>query len=580
MLDCFCLSTLLRVSLFILSISTEGSDTGSGKTTCFGLPFRMHKDIVSGVGKAAIKKINVPKDMLSEVKNHIVNTNKIMPENLYNLTFGHTIAVGVAFDPGSHFPESMGKAEIDSLFKIVADFMESEKKSEESITSFMSFVTKRMKALSEKAEDAKKKKAGKEASEAAAPANDTRSAFMRASAILESGGDIAEKMSNMNEFSAQTQHTIAQIIIHTTEFSLVLTAMLEAVIMNKGPAEKWASKAKALYESKNDEIKALMNLDCLELQFMSVHPVRLLVACIEQAFSEEKSPTLAEHDLVTEFGAIIMTEKDETPQKLSDRLSKENQKLPAEVQYDSLRLGTLMRSAMSKSTWSKARKCTEKFEEGRVTNSWDPKTMDLAFVTRMMTAYFPKGDKTAKSDDHAAAESDDGPSQLSGGAQKEVQREGKKGKVKGKGKGKGKGKANSASDGGGASGGGGGGGGWHSTCFVCHKPGHSYRSIRDNGTPFHTPEEIAAARAAEYERRSASGGESTSWTKGKGGKGGKGGGWHRSGGAAEIDDISKEELEYQLLQERAAATEARLKLFEARKDNNRGAAAPLSDGWN
>ena len=45
---------------------------------------------------------------------------------------------------------------------------------------------------------------------------------------------------------------------------------------------------------------------------------------------------------------------------------------------------------MSKSTWSKARKCTEKFEEGRVTNSWDPKTMDLAFVTRMMTAYFPK----------------------------------------------------------------------------------------------------------------------------------------------------------------------------------------------
>ena len=59
-----------------------------------------------------------------------------------------------------------------------------------------------------------------------------------------------------------------------------------------------------------------MNLDCLELQHMSVHPVRLLVACIEQAFSEENIPTLAEHDLVTEFGAIIMTEKDETPQML------------------------------------------------------------------------------------------------------------------------------------------------------------------------------------------------------------------------------------------------------------------------
>ena len=95
---------------------------------------------------------------------------------------------------------------------------------------------------------------------------------MRSSAILESGGDIGEKMSNMNEFSAQTLHTIAQINILTTEFSLVLKSMLEAVIMNRGPAEKWASKAKVLYESGNDEIKALMNLDCLELQFMTVHP--------------------------------------------------------------------------------------------------------------------------------------------------------------------------------------------------------------------------------------------------------------------------------------------------------------------
>ncbi len=88
-------------------------------------------------------------------------------------------------------------------------------------------------------------------------------------------------MSNMNEFSAQTLDTIAQINVHTTEFSLVLKSMLKAVITNRGPAEKWASKAKALYESGDDEIKALMNLDCLELQFMTVHPVRLLIACIE-----------------------------------------------------------------------------------------------------------------------------------------------------------------------------------------------------------------------------------------------------------------------------------------------------------
>ena len=354
-------------SLILYSLKSNRS-----KTTCFGFPFRLHKDIVSGVGKAAIKKIKVPQDMLSEVKNFIVKANKIMPENLYNISFGHTITVGIALDPSSHFPESMGEKNIDSLFKIVEDYMESETKSTESTKNFMAHLSKRMKALSEKAEDAKKKKSGKdkEASEASASAvqsNDTRSAFMRASAILESGGDIAEKMSNMNEFSAQTLHTIDQIKTHTTELSLVLTAILDAIITAKckenSTAEKWASKAKALYEqAMSDETKALMNLDCLELQHMSVHPVRLLVVCIEQAFSEEKNPTLAEHDLVTEFASIIMTEKDETPQKLADRLTKENQKLRAEEQYDSHRLVTLMRSAMSRSTWSKARKCIEKFE--------------------------------------------------------------------------------------------------------------------------------------------------------------------------------------------------------------------------
>jgi len=66
----------LRVSLFILSISTAGSDTGSGMTTCFGLPFWM-QDIISGVGKANIKKTNVPKDMLSEVKKRIFSTSRI-----------------------------------------------------------------------------------------------------------------------------------------------------------------------------------------------------------------------------------------------------------------------------------------------------------------------------------------------------------------------------------------------------------------------------------------------------------------------------------------------------------------------
>jgi hypothetical protein len=59
--------------------------------------------------------------MLSEVKIYIVKTNKIMPENVYNLSFGHSIAVGIALDPGSYFPESMGETNIDSLFKIAED---------------------------------------------------------------------------------------------------------------------------------------------------------------------------------------------------------------------------------------------------------------------------------------------------------------------------------------------------------------------------------------------------------------------------------------------------------------------------
>jgi hypothetical protein len=39
--------------------------------------------------------------------------------------------------------------------------------------------------------------------------------------------------------------------------------------------------------------------------------------------------------------------------------------------------------------------------------------MDLVFVARMMTAYFPKGDKLIRADDQEAAENDvDGPSHL------------------------------------------------------------------------------------------------------------------------------------------------------------------------
>ena len=64
--------------------------------------------------------------------------------------------------------------------------------------------------------------------------------------------------------------------------------------------------------------------------------------------------------------------------------------------------------------------------------------------------------------------------------------------------------------------------------------------------------------------------------RGKDGKGnGGGGGWKaRSGGAAavESDELMIEELKSQLLEQKAAATEARLKLLESQ-------AAAKSQGW-
>ena len=49
------------------------------------LSSQLHKEIVSAWSwQAAIKKIKVPTDVLSEEKNHIVNTNKIMPENFFS----------------------------------------------------------------------------------------------------------------------------------------------------------------------------------------------------------------------------------------------------------------------------------------------------------------------------------------------------------------------------------------------------------------------------------------------------------------------------------------------------------------
>ncbi len=80
----------------------------------------------------------------------------------------------------------------------------------------------------------------------------------------------------------------------------------------------------------------------------------------------------------------------------------------------------------------------------------------------------------------------------------------------------------------------------------------------------------SAARAKEAAQQSAT-------PRGKGGKGncGGGGGWKaRSGGAdaVESDELMIEALKSQLMEQKAAATEARLKLLESQ-------AAAKSQGW-
>ena len=167
-----------------------------------------------------------------------------------------------------------------------------------------------------------------------------------------------------------------------------------------------------------------------------------------------------------------------------------------------------------------------------------------------MTALFPKVDATPSKAQAIVDEGDSGPAAIAAGAQEEA---------KG---GKGKGKNNDSS--------GGGANRWKNTvCFVCGKTGHSYRGVRDNGKPWHKLEDIEAARTKEAAQQSA--------PRGKGGKGnGGGGGWKaRSGGAtAASDEPTIEELKTQLLEQKAAATEARLKLLESQ-----AAAKSTSQGW-
>ena len=200
-------------------------------------------------------------------------------------------------------------------------------------------------------------------------------------------------------------------------------------------------EALAHYESDSPDIKAAINADCIEMQFLPVHHVRFLVACYFQAYGEVEKPDIAAHNQVQAFGSIVMTKEDLSPQVLAARLERENAKLAKEDKYSELRLGTLLISAISKSSWDKAKICYSKFEMAHAAQDWKSEMMTLGFIEKKMTAFFPKvevDEKKSKAQG-SAVEEDSGPTVIAAGAQEDA---------KG-GKGNGKGKNNAKETGGG-----------------------------------------------------------------------------------------------------------------------------------
>ena len=111
--------------------------------------------------------------------------------------------LGIALEQQAYFPESLGEKELEAAFKIVEGYCDQTlKMSDENKRGFMEQTHKRMKALNvahteKKAEAAKKKTGSKDTTESYVPATraySVRSSFMWASAILDSGGNVAEKM--------------------------------------------------------------------------------------------------------------------------------------------------------------------------------------------------------------------------------------------------------------------------------------------------------------------------------------------------------------------------------------------------
>jgi hypothetical protein len=114
------MKTFLSCVLLAILSTTDISGGGSERTTVFGLPFGY--DIVGKVGIGNIKKINSPQDMLGELSNLFVKSKKIIPFNLYEATFDHTLVLGIALDQQAYFPDSLGEIDLEAAFKIVEGY--------------------------------------------------------------------------------------------------------------------------------------------------------------------------------------------------------------------------------------------------------------------------------------------------------------------------------------------------------------------------------------------------------------------------------------------------------------------------
>jgi hypothetical protein len=123
-----------------------------------------------------------------------------------------------------------------------------------------------------------------------------------------------------------------------------------------------------------------------------------------------------------------MTKEDVSPQVLAARLERENVKLAKEDKYSELRLGTLLISAISKSSWDKAKICYSKFEMAQAAQDWKPAQMTLGFIEKKMTAFFPKVEEKKPKAQVGADDEDSGPAAIAAGAQEDA----KGGKGKGK----------------------------------------------------------------------------------------------------------------------------------------------------